>query len=229
MVFKNITDLLKSDEKNLSWVWAIQEQNHLLHKHDAYWIDAAKNKWEADNDNNYGIDEFKNFLRTYQLLRGKFAKIVKEENKIKDIIAICNTHFGEKLQQDSLPAEATKRWNEVVGDLQDEGLVDDLLYSAASKIFWLYHPAVLPMYDKLARKGLRFSPDKKTINTFYYEFYAFYEKEKHNLETAKKFINFCYPYEKRIAEKYLWLQGNDKKEAILKRFKAGLEMIRNNS
>jgi hypothetical protein len=104
------------------------------------------------------------------------------------------------------------------------------MYSMISKLFWFYHPDDLTMFDTLARRGLMIDANVKYVDTSHQKFVGLFEKRfiqhKWHITYAKNCFQRKYPYDRRIFDKYLWLEGCDNKEEIIRNFRKSLEILR---
>jgi hypothetical protein len=220
---------LLENENMLQWVWAANEQHYLFDKHDAYWINEAATGWTDEG--------FYQFLKTYRLLRGKvgalFAKGTNNRDGARaDFIRLCNKHFKPEISGNSYLDEAQKRWSTVRSELKNKLLCinsneddTDFMPSATLKAFWFHHPDKLPMYDQFTLKGLKKQKKGTDLSTFLCNFYEFYHEHESHIDDAEAYFSRTYPYRHRVAEKFLWLEGNPKaKKEALERFKAALAM-----
>ena len=210
----------------------------LLDRHDAYWIEQARTGWKDK-------DAFKKFLSTYGLFRGKAGKFLSE-HQIK-FIKVCNDYFTQPLKVGDFSG-AQKTWKNAVSNLEEkkDNINDVLLWSATLKAFWFYHPDKLPMYDKYARDGLEslrksdkfkvsdnlLSPKRsvrpENFLLVFDEFYKQFALDK--IIMAEPYMHRNYKYKYRIADKYLWLLGNEKdKTRTIDTYKLGLKMAPQNS
>lgn len=220
---------IKDDAVNtkLLWDWSVQEQLILLDRHDAYWINEAKNNWKFKDSERQPIDVF---LSIYGLRRGSQGQFWNKKFQRRKItganllIELAKDYFKPELPNKDYWVEADKRWKEVINRLPG----DHKLYSATSKMFWFYHPEKLTMFDSYALKGLKKfclnRNQKVTRENFYGVFQEFYELNIENIKTAISRSNRNYKYLPRIADKYLWLMGSDIKDEVKLCLKEGIKL-----
>ena len=179
IIFKLISgasmSLIFNDEE-LMWIWAFNEQLHLHDFQDAHWIKRAKNKW-LDSSGRPDLEEVRDFAYTYQLRLGRNRVIYDHTDTF---LRICNTHFHPPIEPFSFE-EAGERWKNAVGEISTSGCNANL-WSATSKMFWMYHPEHLPMFDRFSFRGMKnwILPRRglKERN-FIDEFGDFYSNAKH--------------------------------------------------
>lgn len=235
---------LKRTDEIFPWVWAIRSQICLLEANDARWIRDASVGWPKE-------ERFHNFLTSYSLVRGKKGSCLSKEPDrgqevilkpaAKKLLSLCKKYYAPQLPKKNFIGEVSVRWKTVDQRLREyvlrrkdlssetRHLIDkksDFLPSATLKAFWFYHPEKLTMYDSLNCIGLKkeMSVTNLTPENFLEEFYNFYERHKDNIAAAESYTDRSYPYPYRLADKYLWLMGNNSKDFILDNFEASLEL-----
>lgn len=220
----------------LPWVWATYQQNTLLFQNDGHWINCAANSWPQSS--------FYDFLKSYSLLRGpKGSLFANKEDPTKQqarrqFIRICDKHYGSFRIDSKLPwadqvhdawVKADQDLMRFAQNLRSETFKPSpnmFMPSATLKAFWFYRPNDVPMYDRLAREGLANVSGKKIDPTsFLREFDCVYQENKKLIQEAKSYCTFPYPYDIRIVDKYLWLEGSGAKDDILQRFLAAIDIL----
>jgi len=217
-----------TDEK-LSWLWAYSEQISLLDRHDAHWINLSLIGWPDV--------ELAKFLRTYRLVRGQSGKLVFANSNKKNrsqFYQICNAVFQREIGEHTGPQDADRIWKLAIEATKAKFGDDIGLNSAVSKLLWFYLPASWIMFDRLNRAALatwlkskRHISAKKdlTAATFSDGFEQFYRQEgEEGARFAAGFFNRVYPYNRRVAEKFLWLMGlkDSDRKMVLAAYRASL-------
>lgn len=207
---------------DISWRWAATEQAWLHCRYDAYFVDIARN-------GRFGVNEWKEFLDTYGLKRGKSGKFLR--NNFKDVWSVCDEVYSSHLVEGDVD-DANRRWTHVIQSLRKRSGVDSP--SAAMKIFWLFQPKAVPMFDRFAAIGLRkFERGQRqkrgrmSPQTFLERFEDFFQQSAHHAKAAINATGNAYPYPRRVAEKWLWLNGNPARDEILIRFEVALADFEN--
>lgn len=220
--------LSKISDDLLKWIWAVREQENLWLKHDAFWVDQAKQGWP--NDSVYRM------LISYGLLRGKKgACFAGKDNqygiKNREILILRAKEFSDKLQNNN-SKHNTKIWKEFDNQLCDDVKFEDsgqwFLPSATLKTMWFFKPNLIPMYDRYAVKGLKELYKKKgrhEADDFIERCYKMLENEGLNVCQAKQKVKSSYEHDIRILDKYLWLIGSERPDEILQKFKLGLGIL----
>jgi hypothetical protein len=207
------------DEK-LSWLWAYNEQLGMLDRHDARWIGLSQSDWPDE--------EFARFLRTYRLVRGPSGKLVfanSNKDNRAEFYRICKDVFRQEDSRNTDLGDADRIWKLAVKATNAKFGDGIRLYSAVSKLLWFYRPDSWIMFDSLNRAALaawlkskRHIESKRdlTAATFTSGFQRFYEDEgQQGVKFAAGFFSRVYPYNRRVAEKYLWLMGLKEEDRIL--------------
>lgn len=201
------------------WSWAYQNQLVLLDSHDAYWIKCASSQWEGRE----GFVEFGNFLTSYGLRRGKIAKYFSKDKNVKFFIKKCNEIFMPKIKG-NIWTEAQQRWNEINNIFEPK--IGAIPASASLKTFWFYHSDILPMYDQYAKKALQSLVEENVNPTNYLilfkDFYINTALE--NINTVHELSPRKYISKPRVADKYLWLLGNKKRNEVIRNFNLGQKL-----
>lgn len=243
-MMKNQLRKLKRTDEIFPWVWAIRSQICLLEGNDARWIRDASKGWPEEKS-------FHKFLTSYSLVRGKKGSCLSKEPDrgqevilkpaAKKLLRLCKKYYAPQLPKKNFVGEISTRWKKVDRQLkgfvlrgkymgEDTGKIvgqnPHFLPSATLKAFWFYHPEKLTMYDSLNCIGLKkeMSVANLTPENFLEEFYNFYEIHKGSIAAAEAYTDRSYPYPYRLADKYLWLMGNNSKDFILDNFEASLEL-----
>lgn len=206
------------DHEELKWHWSYQQQINIFDSNDAYWINCAKNGWNGKE----GLEEFNTFLNSYGLRRGKIAKYFSSERNVRDFIDRCYVVLSEPIDQYDW-GEAQARWNGLTKEFK--GKIGSSPASAVMKVFWFYHPEKLPMYDQYVLRALSNIQSKKVRHTDYLvNFGDFYRKTAlSNIQQVDQYFDRKYLSFPRVADKFLWLEGNSKKSTILRNYKCSLE------
>ena len=211
----------------LPWVWAVEDQLSLLGRFDAEAIAAAN---EARDGNRRRLLSLVSDFRTvYALKRGQVGIFL--QRRAQRFINVCTKHFSQQLTDFG---QAQKRWSEVVAELQSGDSAAQKFWSPTSKIFWFFHPDLLPMYDYFTLQGLRRVQREHrkvrklrpaiTADNFLDEFDDFLRRSQPLIDQALCAVGRAYPYRPRIAEKFLWIKGQPNGSKILERFGCGLKM-----
>lgn len=211
---------------DLKWHWAVVEQSWLHYKHDAYWIESIKNGGFTEED-------WKRFLRSYGLARGKYGDPLRSNfDKIWDRCIEAYKQLPPNADHNIIQ----ERWQAVTQYLQsitsspqrNDGYN---LPSASMKIFWFFQPRSVPMYDTYAKNALhsvertRF-PDTPWLD-FLPRFQRFFDRSETAIEKAIVDTGLTYPYRRRIADKRLWIDGNkDHRSFILRSYEVAVRLQR---
>ncbi|MYZ49005.1 hypothetical protein [Propylenella binzhouense] len=189
---------IEPENERLAWLWACCEQLALLNRHDAAWIQEAKNGWE--------MNEFKRFLRTYSLQRGKHGKtLVENAERFRDI---CNESFS------GIPDDLQAVWEKSIEDTRR--ILEITARSACLKAMWYYHPHLGTMYDSYVQRGLASYGYSNNPKVFFEDFNNFVSSKTELIERVVAPLNPKYPYPKRLADKFLWLAGYQDRNRILR-------------
>ncbi|WNK00385.1 hypothetical protein L2D14_02915 [Thalassospiraceae bacterium LMO-JJ14] len=236
-----MSEAKKIDPELLPWVWALREQIHLLDGGDGFYVEQARAGWREPANwlppsaraSKYSGTEwpFDQFLKAYGLKRGDAATFFSDAENLREFKRICANRFSGPF---SSLDDAGRRWEAAIKDTKAASCPANLA-SATSKVFWCYHPDKLSMYDAYARGALarrakgrwvKYLKDLSETN-FIEVFEEFFEKDaKPFIQQAEHFSDRHYPYPRRVADKFLWLNGSGRQDAILQRFKAGLDQGR---
>jgi len=87
----------------------------------------------------------------------------------------------------------------------------------------------MTMYDRFSSKGLETWRHEAGLpgsalarETFLQTFEEFFQNHRKYVLEAQRFSDRRYPYPRRVADKRLWLLGNERGELIISRFRASL-------
>lgn len=239
---KNRLYKLRRTDEVFPWVWALRSQISLFEANDARWIRDAADGWSEES--------FHRFLVSYSLVRGKKGSFLSREadngrgvilkRSGQKLLRLCKKYYAPPLPKKDFVKEISKRWRKVdrqlrayalkAADLDEKtreiiGKNSDFLPSATLKAFWFYQPDKLTMYDSLNCRGLKEEMEVKiTTDNFLEKFYEFYGRHKQNIKKAAVYADRDYPYPYRLADKYLWLMGNDNRDIILDNFEASINV-----
>lgn len=78
----------------------------------------------------------------------------------------------------------------------------------------------MTMFDINVKKALQIYDHSDFLS----EFNKRYEREKQKILDITKLSDRQYPYPRRIFDQWLWLQGSDKKQVILNRYRQSLRL-----
>jgi len=205
------------NDHELAWLWAYNEQLLMLDKYDARWIELSRSEWSDK--------EIAKFLKTYGLIRGKTGKLVFAEVNILNRVEfykVCRDIFRPMIGKIITLNDADHIWREAIKATSDKFGSGVNLFSAVSKLQWFHFPEYWIMFDSQNRAALaRWLTERKhirfkshlTFEKFTTHFQKFYDEEgKAGVLFASTFFSRLYPYTMRVAEKYLWLMGQEKAE-----------------
>jgi len=224
---KRFTKASQHSDAELEWVWAYQESLRWLDAFDAWFIKVARGQAIEAAD-------WQSFMTEYQLKQGPATNAFREFRVAA--LAIVRGKL-RNLKRAQNYCEIAPLWIECVQEfyefVQSEGgeHIPQFAYSHFSKLIWFHAPQACGMFDRLAKVGLRrwLNPNEQRrpqmSHTAFAEcFEQFHEQslDRGRIEFAASYSNRTYPYERRITDKVLWLNGSGKKAQILGRFKRGL-------
>ena len=210
-------------DNELAWLWAVNENLWLLDKHDGYLIHRVKNR-------KFNVEDLELFFKNYSLLRW-LPKFAHEKKWMQHIIDVCDKVYSEPLPKSGYWGLAKERWFKVMDKLKKRSGGEKTLWSASMKLYWLYQPDKLPMYDTYVRNSLaKIAIENGYIKTksgligenFLDVFSRFYQASLPEIKLAIKTVPRKYPYPTRVAEKYLWLLGAEDMNDRIRNFEASL-------
>ena len=215
--------MAKISDKLLPWVWAYREQLRVLDEMDAFYLDCT----EGANGRCWNKITLERFLFDYKLTRGHHAAVRQNVLKVyRALQGALDNHEGET------PDELNELWQEAVTAigatiLKTRSSNPPRLLSLASKLIWFHRPNSMTMYDDLAVRGLkawmRSNGHRLNQEKYIVEFEAFFRGKQKHIGEASQYVDRIYPYPRRVADKWLWLQGNKKRDEILANFRSSLK------
>jgi hypothetical protein len=213
--------LVNVESELLAWIWAYRQTFRWFDEFDATALETLPNEWPSEI--------VARFLRTYGLTRG--SAHVDLATDLPKILKNLHPHFSAPLDKNDILADLKKRWTEGIETSSKYRDDDYKLRSFTSKVLWFYQPQYMTMYDERAREGLRRwklsvsgrSTYQISETNFLELFEKFFADHRSLIEQAAKFCDRPYPFERRVADQWLWLNGNPDRDAILGRFRSSLK------
>lgn len=208
------------DNDKLEWFWSVSQQWALYDNHDAKWIGLSQTGLLDEV-------EFRHILKAYSIHRGKGGKVLAE-NFSSFWCAIRKS--AEAFPPNPTALEVQNIWDDLVATLYKKSSLlngsseNGFNYrSASAKLLWFLVPERMTMYDSYAALALDATP-----GSFMQKFYEKFHASEPDILAACRLFRTEYPYKLRILDKYLWLQGAEKKKLgiksqIIENFKKELE------
>jgi hypothetical protein len=208
-----------TSNQDLELMWSCREQLYLFDRHDAFWISQAKGGWDDD-------EEQRKFLVSYSLHRGKPGSfLLHNSNKIwKKLSSIYNRPVDEG-DTDTI----NKHWREantLVNELSKKNSKNHngfQFHSFTLKLYWFYQPHTLTMFDRYSCKALNNSDRKVTPENYLEAFEDLYRQHEKRIAKMCSESDRVYKYPRRVLDLWLWLQGSERKDKTMKRFRAAVE------
>jgi hypothetical protein len=185
-----------ADPTKLRWLWAVGEQIRLHTLHDARWVDHARNDWPSQTS----ADEFVKFLHAYRVVRN-----IPRAHRPEILRQWRRRFSGAALAGDV--NQLTTAWINAVND--GKRICGRNCYSAASKFMWFFRPQQMTMFDTYARLALsKYVRRPVNPDSFLEAFEQYFKSNRSDIQEALAAFTVRYPYERRIADKHLWLCGS---------------------
>lgn len=189
----------------LEWIWSYRQVFKWFDEFDAAALKLNPAEWDGDTQ--------LKFLTTYGLTRGVAHQSL--QSNFTRIVDKLHALFGNRLDEGNALNDLNNRWSEGINVVRDIQNGRDLK-SFTSKLLWFYQPKHMTMFDEFARCGLRkwklSQTAKGALNVneknFLELFDDFYLGSASWIEAAARYCDRSYPYPRRIADQWLWLNGS---------------------